>query len=238
MDDWAASLKNVQDKDLRMARLEAQINAVPAEKENAKATLAEAETAIHDAKESLQGVEVAIKRLEVEVDSIEAKRRDFESKSLMIKDNDDYRAAMHQIETCKQQVSQLEDQELALMEQLETAKSRFAAEKKRFAAVEKRTHQHLEDLDRRLAACQAQMQKLEAERDELLEDVPRDVVAMYKRLLASRRHAGRDPIGFAPIEDSSCSCCHMNIPPQIRVNAMKGQKVNCPQCSVLLYVDE
>jgi predicted nucleic acid-binding Zn-ribbon protein len=238
MQDWTASLKAIQDKDLRVARLQAQVNAVPTEKTKAKATLAEAENAVSSAKKALLDVEKSIKMLEIEVESIEAKRRDFESKSLMIKDNTEYKAAMHQIETCREQVRKLEDEELALMEQLETARSRLDAEKKRFEAVQKRTNQLLEDLDRRLNACQAQKQKLESDRGTLLNEVPRDISRMYERLLASRRHAGREPIGFAPIEDSSCSCCHMNIPPQIRVNALKGQKVNCPQCSVLLYVDD
>jgi len=30
----------------------------------------------------------------------------------------------------------------------------------------------------------------------------------------------------------------MNIPPQERMNAIKGQVVSCPQCFALLYSDE
>jgi hypothetical protein len=238
MQDWAVGLKAVQDKDIRIARLQAQIDAVPTEKSNSQATLAEAEQAVAGAKSALQDVEKAIKNLEIEVDTVEAKRRDFESKSLMIKDNNEYRMAMTHIDGCKAKVKDLEDQELVLMEKLEAAKERHEAEKKRFDALRKRTEQLVGDLDRRLAACQAQVDKLEGERQELLKDVPKEVSSMYERLLASRKHAGREPLGFAPIEDSSCSCCHMNVPPQVRVNALKGQVVKCPQCFVLLYVED
>lgn len=238
MQEWIESLKMVQDKDLRIARLQSQIDAVPAEKENARRTIAEAELAVGAAKAGLQDVEKAIKHFQIEVDSIEAKRRDFESKSLMIRDNNEYKVAMHQIDGCKEQVRKLEDQELVLMEQLETARDRLAAEKKRTEAVTRRTEQLVEDLDKRLAACEAQKLKLEEQRNELLKSVPADIASMYQRLLISRLRAGREPVGFAPIAEYNCSCCHMTIPPQVRMNAMKGQKVNCPQCSVLLYVEE
>lgn len=237
MDNWVESLKAAQEKDLRIARLQTQVDAVPVDTKNAQATLNEAEGAVNEAKTSLQEIEMAIKTLQMDVDDAENKRRDFEKKSVMIKDNNDYKAAMHQIETIKEKVGQLEEKELQLMEQRDTAKERVAAEKKRFDAVAKRTKQHIDDLDRRLKACETQKAKLVAERDQLLAAVPLDVARMYERLLTSRLRVGRDPIGFAPVENNSCSCCHMEIPPQVRVNAMKGKKVNCPQCSVLLYFD-
>ncbi|MDT8392048.1 MAG: hypothetical protein RRC34_16220 [Lentisphaeria bacterium] len=238
MQDWVQSLKAAQDKDLRIARLQTQVDAVPVDKKNAQATLDDAEGAVNEAKKSLQDVEMAIKTLQMDVEDAENKRRDFETKSMMIKDNNDYKAAMHQIETVKEKVGRLEEQELQLMEQRDTARERLEAEKKRFDAVAKRTNQHIDDLERRLQACETQKATLVAQRDELLADVPQDVARMYERLLSSRLRAGREPIGFAPVVNNSCSCCHMEIPPQVRVNAMKGQKVNCPQCSVLLYVDD
>lgn len=237
MEDWVQSLKAAQDKDLRIARLQTQVDAVPVEKKNAQATLEEAEGAVNEAKKSLQEVEMAIKTLQMDVDDAESKRRDFESKSTMIKDNHDYKAAMHQIETAKEKVGNLEEQELRLMEQRDTAKERVQAEKTRFDAVAKRTNEHIDDLERRLQACETQKAKLVAQRNELLAEVPVDIARMYERLLTSRLRVGREPIGFAPVANNSCSCCHMEVPPQVRVNAMKGQKVNCPQCSVLLYVD-
>ena len=237
MEDWVQSLKAAQDKDIRIARLQTQIDAVPVDKNNAQATLDEAEGAVNEAKKALQEVEMAIKTLQMDVDDAENKRRDFEKKSIMIKDNNDYKAAMHQIEMVKEKVGGLEERELQLMEQRDTAKERVEAEKTRFESVAKRTKQHMDDLDSRLQACESQKTKLVAERDDLLADVPRDVARMYERLLTSRLRAGREPIGFAPVDNNSCSCCHMEVPPQVRVNAMKGKKVNCPQCSVLLYCD-
>jgi hypothetical protein len=41
MHEWVENLKLVQDKDVRLARLQAQIVAVPGEKEKAKATMSE-----------------------------------------------------------------------------------------------------------------------------------------------------------------------------------------------------
>ncbi len=238
MHEWVENLKLVQDKDVRLARLQAQIVAVPAEKEKAKVTMAEAEAAEAAAKAALQEVEKGIKSLDMEAESINAKRRDFESKSTMIRDNAEYKAAMHQIDTCNEQVRKLEDRELVLMEQIETARERLAAERKRFEAIDKRTRQLLDDLDQRQVNCETQIAKLREQRAELLQAIPSDISRQYQRMIDSRLRGKREPIGFAPITEYNCSCCHMTIPPQVRMNALKGQMVACPQCAVLLYVDE
>ena len=237
MHEWVEILRNVQERDTRIARLRAQVLAVPDDKEKAQATLREAKEAVDQAKTDLQDVEKSIKKLEIQVDTIDAKQKDFQAKSLMIKDNDEYKAAMHQIETCNRQKSDLEDQELVLMEQLELAKSRLVAERKRYEAVEKRIGQLLGDLDSRMKNCQDQVDKLQAKRDEMIKDVPADAAARYERIIRSRLKMGVEPLAFAPIQEYTCASCHMNIPPQVRMNAIKGLVVACPNCSVLLYAE-
>jgi predicted nucleic acid-binding Zn-ribbon protein len=237
MHEWVEKVLIVQDKDGRIRKLQDQIQSVPVEKKKAQASLADADAALAAAKESVITAEKAIKNLEIEVESLEDKRRDFATKSMMIKDNDEYRAALHQMETCRNKVRELEDQELIFMEQLENAREQLKMERREHDAAKQRVEQLVADLDTRLQNCTAQMEKLRAERETCIAEVPADIASRYERILASRNNSGHEPVVLAPISGYNCGYCHMNIPPQIRMDASKGQLVSCPNCSVLLYFE-
>ncbi len=238
MHEWVEKALALQDKDIRIAKLEDQIKSVPLEKQKAQAMLGEADARLAAAKKFLQDEQKAIKSLEIEVEDLNQKRRDFEAKSTMIKDNTEYRAAMHQIETCRAKVQGLEDKELVLMEALERAREDLAREKQLHDATAQRVEQMIADLDTRQKNCGAQLEKLYADRQELAAGIPQAVVGKYKRILANRRGNGQEPLVFAPIRGYNCGYCHMNIPPQVRMDAIKGQITTCPQCGVLLYSEE
>ena len=246
MQPWVTSLLALQDLDSRILRLQAQIDSVPLETKRAQAAATEAAAAVALAKKMLVDEEKGLKTLDLDIQTVEAKRRDFETKTTMIKNNEEYKAALHQIETCRQQVRGFEDKQLLLMEQIEAARLRLEQAKKDGEACEKRVAQVIADLDTRLKNCSGQIAKLKAERAAHAAGVPPTILQRYDRLLGSRLKIGKEPIAFAPVRDYEhdgvrdylCGYCHMKVPPQIRMNALKGLEVACPNCSVLLYQSE
>jgi predicted nucleic acid-binding Zn-ribbon protein len=234
--DWVEQLLKVQEKDLRIGKLQEQVDAVPREKAKVQAMLDDEKKTLETVKAKVVDEEKRIKTLEIEAESLQAKQRDFESKSTMIKNNEDYRAALHQIEMCKHKISELEEQELVLMEDLEAARVALADEKKAYAATEKRAEQMGKDLNTRAMNCQAQIDKLQAERDELAASVPSTNLNRYDRVRKNRPPA--QPV-LVPVDHSNiCGGCHMNLPAQDRVNAARGQSVSCPNCGALVYYSE
>jgi uncharacterized protein len=236
MHDWVEKLLKVQEKDLRIGKLRQQIEAVPVEKKKIQASLEDAKASLNAVKARVTDEEKRIKTLEMEVDSLRAKQRDFESKSAMIKDNDEYRKALHQIEMCRHKISGFEEEELTIMADLENAKTSFAEEKKAFASNEKRVEQMKLDLDTRAKNCQAQLEKLEVEREKLTAGIPAANLNRYNRIRKSRpmTQSVLVPVGNSNI----CGGCHMNIPAQDRVNAARGSSATCPNCACLLYYVE
>ncbi|MCF7853988.1 MAG: hypothetical protein K9N51_04255 [Candidatus Pacebacteria bacterium] len=237
MHDWVDTALALQENDRRIAKLEAQIASVPAEKKEATASLSREEEALKNAKAEVSEKEKAIKHVEIDIDTLNDKRQDFATKSTMIKDNEEYRKAMHQIEHCRKQVEELEDQELELMETLEKARSALQEEKTLYAAAQERVKQLMLDLDKRHENCTTQLAQIEQNRSELKTELPSDVASKYERILKNRRANGADITILAPIRGYNCGACHMNIPPQVRMDASKGLLVSCPQCGTLLYTE-
>ncbi len=236
--EWTDKLLELQENDLRILKLRRQIAAVPEEKRQAEEALKAASGSVERAKKVVIDTEKEIKKLESEIDSLRAKQRDFAAKSAMIKDNNEYRAALSQIEECRNKISACEDRELELMERLEQARKELEKEKKDYKAVEKRVQQTIEDLDLRARNCQAQIDKLTAAREELAKYVPTDKLNRYERILNSPvGQAGRPPlVGVG--KSNMCGGCHMNVPAQSRIDAANGLLSTCPNCGAMLYYDK
>ncbi len=236
--EWIEKLLKLQDIDLRIIKLRRQIEAVPEEKKQAEKELRENEENLEKAKQAVADNEKAIKKVESDIESLKAKERDFAAKSTMIKDNQEYRAALHQIEECKNKVSSLEDKELELMESLETARAQLEKEKKEYDAAAKRTRQMVDDLDLRARNCQERIAKFESEREAYRQAVPADKLNRYDRILQSPPgRAGRPPL--VPVgRNNMCGGCRMNVPAQARIDAANGALSTCPNCGVMLYYDE
>lgn len=141
-------------------------------------------------------------------------------------------AMQDEIASLKRRISQLEDQELELMEQIEPLDQRLAT----FAAS--RT-----SLDERAAALRAQIAEEEVEIDAELDQVrgERDtlVAAVEPELLAEydslRKRLGG--IAIARLVGGSCQGCHLGLP-AVEVDRIKklspDEPVHCEECGRLL----
>ena len=237
MYEWVERLLALQDKDLRILRLEQQIRSVPTEKEHAHTLMKEAEEAFAGAKVQVQDDEKAIKVVEVDVESVQTKMRDFQAKSALIKSNEEYRAALAQIDGCKRQISGLEDQELVLLEKLDESRALLAKRTKELNATRERIAELCSDLDTRAENCGAQLAAEQASRVAARKELPSDVVKRYERQWATRQRAA-DKRVFVPVREGCCDRCHMKVTAQTRMNVRKGQAQGCEMCGAMLYFED
>jgi len=236
MHEWMQNLLRLQEKDLRLAKIEAQVAAVPREKTKATDEIKADEALVTAAKEAVRTVEKAIKSAEIDAEELRTKMRDFQSKSAMIKNNEEYKAALHQADACRKLVMQCEDLQIKGMEELERAKRALDLESKKLAAARQRVDEIVADLDTRVRNCQGEIDKLKQERQAFLPGIPADMLKRYDRLRQGRFSA--EHRSFVPIRDGVCDGCHMNVTAQVRVNTIKGQLCSCGNCGRLLYVED
>ena len=128
MVEWVQSLLKLQDLDLEVAKLQAQLAAIPAKEEETKTLFKAEEDAFAAAKKSVQEIELTIRKLEGEINTLKTQKENFQSKTSLIKNNDEYRAALLQIEQCDKAISVAEEKQLIAMDELEAAK-KIQAEK-------------------------------------------------------------------------------------------------------------
>ena len=241
MQEWVPALLEVQDLDLRVGRLKMQLAEVPEKAEETKRMYQAEEDAFEAARKTVQEREVAIRKNETEISAIQDQKRNFQSKTALIRNNDEYRAALLQIEMCDKAISDLETAQLEAMYALDSAKETLRQREQSLTEAKHRASGVIDELRVRKQNCEEQLASLAEKRPALAAAVPPEILAKYERLFNSRANHGRPccvPILPGTSEEGpTCGRCHIGITPQTLSNCLKGMVVQCGECTALLYLE-
>ena len=188
--------------------------------------------------------------METEIATFVAKKRDFQAKTVSIKSNDEYRAAILQIEMIDREIGSLEEKQIAAMIEIDQLREKKAVKEKELTAGKARAKIVLADLDARKAAIEKQIAEQNAKRPAVVSELEAigkadaaagiertNYLASYNRLRASKAHSGT--VGcVARLEEMACGRCHMNVTYQLKNETINGKLVFCPSCGAILYVED
>jgi len=79
---------------------------------------------------------------------------------------------------------------------------------------------------------QQQLEAALAERERLLNELPKAMSALYKRI-SSRI---RDGVAMAEARNGACTACYMALRPQVMADVRRGNEIiTCDNCNRILY---
>ena len=221
----------LQDRDRKIMRVEAELANIGPERAGIEAKAKDAQTALEAAKTKAKQLESERKRLELEVDSKKQQIEKYSLQQFQTKKNEEYRALAHEIETCKQAISKLEDQQLEFMEQIEGAQKAAQNAAAQTTQLVKAIEEQKAGLATKELRLKKELDELKADYGRLQEAVNEDVRNKYLRL---RKQRGATTV--VGIEHSVCGGCHMKLPTQIVLQTQASQDlVTCPNCGRILY---
>lgn len=142
-------------------------------------------------------------------------------------------AVKDELAAMKKRRMDLEDHQLATMEEiegLESTKTRLTEQRESLSAtIQVLTEQRNEasaDIDADIAGAQAQ-------RERVAQELPEAVLTIYAR----HAKTSRGPV-VASIDNRTCLGCHMELPgvdiEELRLGMREGELVSCPECETLL----
>lgn len=231
MQEVIEKLLTLQDRDRRLLRVKDQLARVAPERQMLQEKASGAKAGLDAVKTKVKVVETERKKLELEVDSKKQQIEKYSLQQFQTKKNEEYRALAHEIETCKEAISQLEDKQLELMEQAETLQKEVVVANREADEAGKLTEGQLKELAGREAALTAELAELEANRDQLTVGVDDSILKRYERLL---RNKGDSVV--VGIQHGVCGGCHMKFPVQLVVACQAAKElVTCPNCGRILY---
>lgn len=139
---------------------------------------------------------------------------------------------LEEVSHLKKRISDLEDAELEVMEQLETAVANRETLRARIDKTDDDLTATIAERDRQLAALDAEMGGLGAERAEIAPLIPTDLLALYDKIGAN--HGG---IGAAELRQRRCTGCQLEInAADLRAfsAAAEDEVLRCEECGRIL----
>jgi predicted nucleic acid-binding Zn-ribbon protein len=196
-----------------------------------EASVEAAKQKVADAKAQLADSQNARRTLEKEVAVHQGRLSKFRDQLMSVKTNVEYQAMQKEIGFAESEVKAIEDKVLERMlegDELAAAAKRAEAE---LAAAQKAGENDRRTLAGDAEALRTSLEKIRAERAELVRAIDPQVLATYD--LVSRRRNG---IAVAQARDGICTICHVRLRPQV-FNNIRGNDsiIQCDSCQRILY---
>jgi len=221
----------LQDRDRKIQRVETELQHLGPERLALQGRSDATRHALETAKNRAKQIETDRKRLELDADAKKQQIEKYSIQQFQTKKNEEYKALSHEIDNCKKVISQLEDQQLELMEQADMATKDVANATAAFNDVQKNIASQLATIDDREKRLTKELADLRTDYANLEGVVEEGVRDRYHRL--RKQKGGSTVVG---IEHSNCGGCHMKLPIQIVLQCQGAQEiVACPNCGRILY---
>lgn len=221
----------LQDRDLRIERLEEELEEIPEKRAALQGRTASSQAVLEAAKKGVLEIEARRKELELEVRGLKDRIDKYSNQQLQTKKNDEYKALANEIENCKRQITSIEDREIECMEQAEAAQKKVKTAQATADEARKEMESLVGELGARETRLREELKNLTADRTGVSAEVDEVVRARYQRLFDNK--GGKVVVG---IQHGVCGGCHMRLPVQIVVQVRAGQEVTtCPNCARILY---
>jgi len=172
---------------------------------------------------------------EAEVQLCLTRMKKSQAKLSTVKNNREYQAILKEIDDLKTKNSDIEDEMLMELDQIDATEQALAEKTESYASLSdeissEKTHmqQHTREERERLSG-------LEADRDAMTRVIESELLDTFSAI--KRKHGGG--MAIVSVSDSVCSGCNVNLPPQMynelqRVDSLKL----CPNCQRIIYWDQ
>ena len=223
-------LLQLQDIDIRIRDASRELKDIPARQSLEQDRLEEHRKQVAEAEESLKAKQAEIHQQQLESDARSEKISKLRQQQLQLKTNKEFKAMDSEIANVQGEISEIEDSELVLMEELESARA-IVREKK--AALEQEDAAVREDvtaLDSRAAGIEEELAKFQAIREDAAAKIEKEWLTRYE-IVMTRRDAA-----LVKLTGGICGGCHMKLPPSVKHDSRKlPGKTSCPYCGRLVY---
>lgn len=221
----------LQDRDRRIRRVRGELGHIDPERQIFQARAVAAQSGLESAKSRVKQTESDRKNLELEVEAKKQLISKYANQQLQTRKNEEYRALANEINTCKEEIFKIENQEIELMEQAEAAQKEVARATQASAEARKLMDEQLSQLAGREQNLKTELAELTTNREELAAAVDDSARARYERLV---RNKGETVV--VGVQHGVCGGCHMRLPAQVMVTCQAQQElVTCTNCGRILY---
>ena len=228
--DGLDKLIDLQKLDVAIAKLDAEVRAIPKAIDALEGRLAKAREALDAAKAQADHLHKNRRTKERELEEITQGAKKKQARLFEIKTNEEYSAVLREIEALRAKSSKLETEILEQMEEADATSKTVADAEKVFKAAQLDLQKERQEKEGQLAALQKELADLQANRKGQAGRLDRELLRVYIRLMKNR------DVARVVVADGSCQGCGMTLTPQTYNEVKRNDRMfTCPSCNRILY---
>ncbi|MFP4347498.1 MAG: zinc ribbon domain-containing protein [Thermodesulfobacteriota bacterium] len=231
MKEQIETLVKLQGIETDAARIQVLIDQLVRKAGNLETELNAAEQAIEQDTASLEELRKAYRSQESDVKMNSDTVKKNQERLLTVKTNKEYQALLKGIDEIKRRNSRIEDEMLALIDQIEAAEQALQQQNEAYERLKARIQTEKKSLQSESEQSRQRLVELGRERDRIAAGVPKDLMRKYET--ARNRDSGP---AIVPVRGTVCEGCNMNIPPQMSNELRRFEDLKfCPFCNRIIY---
>jgi predicted nucleic acid-binding Zn-ribbon protein len=150
---------------------------------------------------------------------------------LEVKTNKEYQAMLKEIETVENKNSEIEDEIISGLDQIDHMMAEVKAKEKDFEAQRSQYEKEKEKMEKEISQLDRDLQDAEKKTDALRKQIRDELLKRYETIKGRR-----NGVAVALVWKEVCGGCHMNIPPQMYIELQRSSDLlTCPNCNRIVY---
>jgi predicted nucleic acid-binding Zn-ribbon protein len=232
-------LKSKLDLLEELQEVDQQVDALKAAQAGLKAELGGINQGVDAAREEVAVLESGLAKLEAEKGELEATHAAeleniarSETNMKEIKTNKEFQAVGREITAARKQVTDLEEQLLQKISQIDELSAELATKRSRCDELAENSAQRIVEKQAEIDAVQSDIDAHIVRRENVTKGIPASLVKKFTVLREQRRG-----MALAIARDGYCMGCNMHLPPQLFNNLYKYEELlSCPHCQRILIL--
>ncbi|MGH9847888.1 MAG: zinc ribbon domain-containing protein [Blastocatellia bacterium] len=233
MNTELSKLISLQDVDIEIKRLRAEIESLPERRARLEREFTESAREYFDLAAQLQKAKAERTALETNLEAEQQKHQKFKDdlNKMAAPNIKVYETIMREIDVSRKTISHQETEVLKLMERIEKLEAQVGERKPEIESRRIEIDRQNAEWDASVVSNRQRLDSLSSGRTPMLESLGAVARMEYERL--SRMRSG---LALAEARDYSCQACRMKIRPQVFNDIRRGEQIIiCESCSRILY---
>lgn len=231
MKEQIDNLRELQEVDLEIDRIDAAITTGDEELQNQREAISLLQSAISGFREKLALSTERRQQLETEIQEAQVLIKDRQNKMMKVQTNREYQSLLKEIEDAKNANRQREEELVRLLEQDEYLQKKDDEQSALLVAEETGLAEQTARREAEAVKLAAKRQKMAKDRESKGKKVKADLLRKYELIRAKR-----NGLAMAGVNRGVCYGCYMNVPPQLYNELLREDKMHiCPTCNRMLY---
>lgn len=232
MNDQLKFLIEIQELDSTIISIVEKIQEIPRKLDQFKTPLKESHELFQKTKSKQDLLNKKKKDRDMQLDELQDKIKKLKDRSSGIKTNKEYEAHLKEIQGYEKNISKIEDEILAVMEELDTFGTYLKEEELKLKKAENEFQQQERTAAKEQGRLQAELETEKAKRSAIVAKIDEGYYIQYKSLM--KRYGDR---AVVETKNEICLGCNTNIPPQLYNDIKKGDVLHqCFFCKRYLYI--